>query len=177
MKKILQAMDGVSTKPVEGVSDMSKFVSIIQEGANPHKVTLPVQMAMQHYQEPKVEKKTLAKESIIGKYFALVEEEQVQKQEEKKELVRQYASIIAERVMMKESTQPQVEDGGGATDTVTVDIPLLIRLLEYAREDAKTDMDLHNVAERLIHLSQEGVTLTMDNYNDICPQQDSEGDM
>jgi hypothetical protein len=28
-------------------------------------------------------------------------------------------------------------------DTITVDVPLFIRLLEYAREDAKTDMDLH----------------------------------
>jgi hypothetical protein len=31
-------------------------------------------------------------------------------------------------------------------DIIKLDIPLLIRLLEYAREDAKTDMDLHNVA-------------------------------
>ena len=30
-------------------------------------------------------------------------------------------------------------------DTVTLDIPLMIRVLEYAREDAKTDMDLHKV--------------------------------
>jgi len=53
-------------------------------------------------------------------------------------------------------------------DTVSVDVPLLIRLLEYAREDANTDMDLHNVAERAIALSQEGRTLTMDDYNEIC---------
>lgn len=53
-------------------------------------------------------------------------------------------------------------------DVVSVDIPLLIRLLEYAREDAKTDMDLHNVTERLIALSQEGNTLTMQDYDTIC---------
>jgi hypothetical protein len=53
-------------------------------------------------------------------------------------------------------------------DVVSVDVPLLIRLLEYAREDAKTDMDLHNVTERLIALSQEGNTLTMQDYNTIC---------
>lgn len=50
------------------------------------------------------------------------------------------------------------------TDVITVDIPLLIRLLEYAREDAKTDMDLHNVAEQLIALSKEKDVLTMDQY-------------
>lgn len=54
-------------------------------------------------------------------------------------------------------------------DTVTVDIPLLIRLLEYAREDAKTDMDLHDVAERLITLSAGGKTLSMTDYGTIVP--------
>lgn len=52
-------------------------------------------------------------------------------------------------------------------DTVTVDVPLLIRLLEYAREDAKTDMDLHNVTERLIALSASGKTLSMQDYSQI----------
>jgi hypothetical protein len=56
-------------------------------------------------------------------------------------------------------------------DTVTVDVPLLIRLLEYAREDAKTDMDLHNVAEKLISFSQNGDVLTMNNYDAIVGDQ------
>lgn len=54
-------------------------------------------------------------------------------------------------------------------DTVSLDIPLLIRLLEYSREDAKTDMDLHNVAERLITLSAGGRTLSMNDYDTIIP--------
>jgi len=52
-------------------------------------------------------------------------------------------------------------------DKVTLDIPLFIRLLEYAREDAKTDMDLHNVAEKAISLSETGRTLTMNDYDSI----------
>ena len=52
------------------------------------------------------------------------------------------------------------------TDTITVDIPLMIRLLEYAREDAKTDMDLHKVTERLIEIRSKGM-LTMDDYDFI----------
>lgn len=52
-------------------------------------------------------------------------------------------------------------------DHVSVDIPLLIRLLEYAREDAGNDMDLHSVAERLIDMSSEGRTLSMDDYDSI----------
>ena len=59
-------------------------------------------------------------------------------------------------------------------DKITVDVPLFIRLLEYAREDAKTDMDLHNVAENAIKLSETGKTLTMAQYEDIVrnPQQE-----
>jgi membrane protein required for beta-lactamase induction len=53
------------------------------------------------------------------------------------------------------------------SDKVTLDIPLFIRLLEYAREDAKTDMDLHNVAEKAIAASETGKTLTMAEYNSL----------
>jgi hypothetical protein len=52
-------------------------------------------------------------------------------------------------------------------DKIVVDVPLFIRLLEYAREDAKTDMDLHNVAENTIRLSETGKTLSMADYNKI----------
>jgi hypothetical protein len=38
-------------------------------------------------------------------------------------------------------------------DNVTMDIPLLIRLFEWAKEEAKTDVDLHIVAERLEQMS------------------------
>jgi membrane protein required for beta-lactamase induction len=53
------------------------------------------------------------------------------------------------------------------SDKVTLDIPLFIRLLEYAREDAKTDMDLHNVAEKAIAASETGKTLTMAEYDSL----------
>jgi hypothetical protein len=60
-----------------------------------------------------------------------------------------------------------LKDEANPVDTVSMDIPLLIRLFEYAREDAQTDMDLHNVAERLVNLSKEGESLTMDDYDSI----------
>jgi hypothetical protein len=60
----------------------------------------------------------------------------------------------------------ELNEGDNPQDEVTMDVPLLIRLLEYAREDAKTDMDLHNVAEQLIKLSGQGC-LSMDQYDQI----------
>ena len=59
-------------------------------------------------------------------------------------------------------------------DTIKVDVPLFIRLLEYAREDAKTDMDLHNVAENIIRLSETGRTLSMGDYNAIVDSTEEE---
>ena len=117
MKRILQAMDGVATKPVAGANDMSKFlsiidkndVSILNEGANPHKVSLPVQMAMQHYQQPQIQTPTkpVGRTSTFGKYFHKVEAELdeavAEEQAHKRQLINQYASVIAERVLMKES--------------------------------------------------------------------------
>jgi len=52
-------------------------------------------------------------------------------------------------------------------DTITLDVPLFIRLLEYAREDAQADMDLHNVAENAIDLALSGKVLTMKDYDMI----------
>jgi len=52
-------------------------------------------------------------------------------------------------------------------DTINMDVPLFIRLLEYAREEAKTDMDLHNVADKAIKLSLDGSVLTMKNYTQL----------
>jgi hypothetical protein len=113
MKRILQAMDGVATKPVAGANDMAKFLSIVDknakveilnEGSNPHKVSLPVQMAMQHYQKKETPvHKPVGRESTLGKYFHQVEEEIAEDKAHKRQLINQYASIIAERVRLKES--------------------------------------------------------------------------
>lgn len=66
-----------------------------------------------------------------------------------------------------EAEVKKLEKPADAIDTVTLDIPLMIRLLEYAREDAKTDMDLHDVAQQLIALSKEHSVLSMDQYDSI----------
>ena len=110
MKRILQAMDGVSTKPVAGANDMKKFLQVVTEGANPHKVSLPVQMAMQHYQQKEEKPKArVGKTTLVGKYFHDVEQEFQEQADRKKQLINQYASKIAERVMMREGTDPKLE--------------------------------------------------------------------
>ena len=52
-------------------------------------------------------------------------------------------------------------------DIVKLDVPLLIRLLEFAREDASSDEELHKVASNIIDLSSVGETLGMMDYEAI----------
>ena len=68
-------------------------------------------------------------------------------------------AYLSSRKPMKEVSNP--------TDTIKMDVPLFIRMLEYAREDAKTDMDLHDTAEKAITLSASGKVLTMADYSSI----------
>ena len=91
-------------------SGMSRFLSIMNEGASPHTVALPVQMAMNHYQT--AVKPAVRKDRLIDKYFTEAEAAITQRKEEKRAKINQYASIIAERVMMKESKQ--VKEAGEA---------------------------------------------------------------
>jgi len=122
MKRILQALDTASTKPVEGANDMKKFLSVVTESANPHKVALPVQMAMQHYQVPKAEPviPTVTKSLLLKKYFEESEEVEAQALAEKRERLRMYSQTIAERVLMKESRTDEtpIEMTGDANDPV-----------------------------------------------------------
>jgi hypothetical protein len=76
---------------------------------------------------------------------------------------------------IKEMSSSPLEDDDDdevveGTDVVILDVPLLIRLLEYAREDASSDADLHNLATKLIAKSNKRKNwepLTMKDYETI----------
>jgi hypothetical protein len=74
-------------------------------------------------------------------------------------LIREAIEDIHLQKLSEKSNNPE--------DKISMDVPLFIRMLEYAREDAKTDMDLHDVTEKATALSATGRTLTMSDYNKI----------
>jgi hypothetical protein len=45
-----------------------------------------------------------------------------------------------------------------------MDVPLFLRMLEYAREDAEQDIDLHKVTERAIEAVKLRGLLSMEDY-------------
>jgi hypothetical protein len=85
---------------------MKKFLSVMTEGANPHKVSLPVQMAMQHYQSVEPAPVVERKPSLLNKYFQEVEQEISEQQTSRQQLIKQYSQTIAERVLIKEAANP-----------------------------------------------------------------------
>jgi hypothetical protein len=73
----------------------------------------------------------------------------------------------ANTLYIEDSNQYLNEQEEDPTDIIAMDVPLFIRMLEYAREDAKTDMDLHNVTERAIEAVKLRGLLSMEDYNDL----------
>jgi hypothetical protein len=50
---------------------------------------------------------------------------------------------------------------------ICCDSPLLIRIMEYVREDVRSDTELHMLAERMIEHSDECEVLTMKHYDKL----------
>lgn len=109
----------LAKKYVDENISMSKLLSVIQkndvkilnEGKGPHKVTLPVQMTMQHYQQAESSTTYSTEPSLLKKYFHEVESEVNEQAQAKRQRVNQYASVIAERVLMKGSKNKILNEG------------------------------------------------------------------
>lgn len=115
MKKILQAVDGASSKkPAEGSNDMKKFMQIV-EGKGPlNRLTAAESMAVQSAQKkktitnPVLNVKEDAKPSMIGKYFKTIQEELLEAEEKSKDRARQIAERVIERVTPGQETPPGI---------------------------------------------------------------------
>jgi ferritin len=59
-------------------------------------------------------------------------------------------------------------------DTIKINVPTFIRLIELAREEVKNDADLHDLAEIVTKISQEEV-VTMDHYQTIVKYMKNQG--
>jgi|688.fasta_scaffold165321_3 hypothetical protein len=105
MKKILQAVDGASSKkPAEGSNDMKHFMQIV-EGRGPlNRLTQAESIAMQTAAKkktitsPVLNVKEDAKPSMIGKYFKTVQEELLEAEQKHKERSKKLAERVIERV-------------------------------------------------------------------------------
>ena len=58
-------------------------------------------------------------------------------------------------------------------DSVECDVPFLIKMLEWAHEEAQSDEEIHKAVENMIALDKS--PLTMDDYDQVIPE--AEGEM
>ncbi len=65
---------------------------------------------------------------------------------------------------MKIEASKRLETAQDPQDVISMDVPLLMRLLELSRESLKTDEQLHLVVDRVISESKKVDVITMDNY-------------
>jgi len=72
------------------------------------------------------------------------------------ETLKQFLSGSSERIVVTEDNQ---------TDKICVEVPLFIRLLEFAREEAADDVALHIISENLIKLMKNSDVLSMSDYD------------
>jgi hypothetical protein len=82
----------------------------------------------------------------------------------KKDLADVKAELESRRAKKTTMNEAAEED---AVDTITMDIPLFLRMLEFAREDASEDMDLHDVTEKANLLTKDRGILSMKDYNEV----------
>jgi hypothetical protein len=60
-------------------------------------------------------------------------------------------------------------------DTIKINVPAFIRLIELAREEVKNDADLHDMAEIVTKISRREGLVTMDHYNAIVKYMKTRG--
>ncbi len=69
--------------------------------------------------------------------------------------------------------------GEDPIDSVSLDVPTLIRVMELSREEVKSDEELHHVVEKLLRHSKSksgGAPLNMDDYSLLFPSDQTEID-
>jgi ParB-like chromosome segregation protein Spo0J len=86
-------------------------------------------------------------------------------------------SIDSEKYSFEENGKEMIitrklvnENQNDPIDSIKMDVPLFLRSLEYAKEDAKDDMDLHDFTEKAIKGTKQKGTLSMVDYDDLTRQ-------
>jgi hypothetical protein len=85
-------------------------------------------------------------------------------------IIKKYVIGIRNSIESVNEVNSSSED---AIDIITLDVPLFIRMLEYAKEDAADDMDLHELATKTIALSKQRGILSMEDYEALIPAERS----
>lgn len=96
---------------------------------------------------------------------------------QKSRLERRLANLEQEPVMTDAAEPNNLDNTEDKEDTITMDVPFLIRVMEFAKEDAKDDIDLHKAAEQMVAHAKDGLVLKMSSYDAIFSPVVEQGDV
>jgi len=88
-------------------------------------------------------------------------------QQSKKPIVAEARTYEDMLLAQLERKADKITESHNTQDHVTMDIPLLLRVFELVREGAKTDVEVHKIAERLLKIRNRGI-LSMSDYAEIA---------
>ena len=80
---------------------------------------------------------------------------------------KKFGTSLTEVIEDEPVVEPVYTPPVNPPDVITVDVPLFIRLMEFAREDARNDVALHRLATNITKLSSTGRVLGMEDYQAI----------
>jgi hypothetical protein len=81
------------------------------------------------------------------------------------EIFKEMGNYIKMEIVRANLFESMDENSNDPIDAIVTDVPLFLRLLEYSREDAQTDMDLHTLTENAVKQTKIQGVLSMEDYN------------
>lgn len=87
-----------------------------------------------------------------------------------------YSTFIHSGIVNPAKPNISVKESENSVDTITMDVPLLTRVLELAREDLKSDVDLHFILTNILKIKNKGV-LTMQDYEAIATRSENNDEL
>lgn len=86
-----------------------------------------------------------------------------------KKFINEMEVDLSNGEMTQAAPAPAPEEAPNPPDVIKMDVPLFIRTLEYAKENAKTDQELHQLTERAAAMSRDRC-LTMEDYEALVAE-------
>jgi len=71
------------------------------------------------------------------------------------------------------AARPALPDPKLVKPIIRIDAPLMMSILEYAREKATTDEELHSMVERMMEMCEYGTVLEMEDYDEIVMMEET----
>ena len=145
MRRILQAVNGVASKPVEGGESMKKFMTIVEGKGASNRLTTAESMVIEQptivtrkeVTSPVLNVAKDAKPSMIGKYFKTIEQEIKEAEDRTRDRTKQLAERVANKINNQRIAELSTDTLGKYKKAAAADAKKADANGDYARGDKR----------------------------------------